>query len=274
MKISAILQHDEEDCGAACMAMIAEYYGLKLPLAKFRNLMCFSNNGTSVYDIVQVAESMNFNAMPLKGNFENLLDAINKGEVHLPCIVLIKSEIFFHFIVVYKVTSKRIYYVDPAEGFCKIPHKQFAVLYENVVIDLQPNESFVKYKYSSNTGKIIKRCLWQNKRSIIFLFVSSVLITFLGIVSSIVVATATGFLVESQENSLDSVHILENVYDTRFVLILCLVFGAKLVAGLIQNVVFSRTASKIEAIMLRDFYDKLIFTPLDTIKRRKSKGHK
>ncbi|MBQ4523967.1 MAG: peptidase domain-containing ABC transporter [Lachnospiraceae bacterium] len=270
MKISAVLQHDEEDCGAACMAMIAGYYGLKLPLAKFRNLMCFSNNGTSVYDIVQVAESLNFNAMPLKGNFENLLESIQKKEVHLPCIVLVKSEVFFHFIVVYKVTSKLIYYIDPAEGYCKISHRQFASVYENVIIELQPNELFIKQKHSSNTGKIIKKCLNQNRKGIIFLFVNSVLITFLGIVASIVVATAMGYLVESQENSLKSVDILKNVYDIKFIIILCLIFCAKLVVELIQNVIFSFAASRIEADMLRNFYDKLLITPLDTIKRRKS----
>lgn len=270
MKISAVLQHDEEDCGAACMAMVAGYYGLKLPLAKFRNLMCFSNNGTSVYDIVQVAESLNFNAMPLKGDFENFLEAIQKKEVHLPCIVLIKSEVFFHFIVVYKVTSKLIYYIDPAEGNCKISHRQFVSVYENVIIELQPNELFIKQKHNSNTGKIIKKCLDQNRKSIIFLFVISVLITFLGIAASIVVATAMGYLIESQENSLNSVDILKKVYDMKFIIILCLIFCSKLVAELIQNFIFSFVASRIEADMLQKFYDKLLATPLDTIKRRKS----
>ena len=36
-KIHLIKQHDEKDCGAACLSMILEYYGLKLPMAVIRD---------------------------------------------------------------------------------------------------------------------------------------------------------------------------------------------------------------------------------------------
>ena len=36
MKI--ILQHDQRDCGAACLAMVAAHYGRKLPVSRCREL--------------------------------------------------------------------------------------------------------------------------------------------------------------------------------------------------------------------------------------------
>lgn len=48
MKYPHIKQHDEKDCGAACLSMICEYYGLKLPLTKFRNLIKVDNQGANM----------------------------------------------------------------------------------------------------------------------------------------------------------------------------------------------------------------------------------
>ena len=39
MKYPHIKQHDEKDCGAACLCMISEYHGLKIPIAKARSLI-------------------------------------------------------------------------------------------------------------------------------------------------------------------------------------------------------------------------------------------
>ena len=135
MKIPVILQHDEEDCGAACMAMMAHYYGLKLPLVKFRDLMCFSNNGTSVYDIVKSAENLNFKAMPMKGSFPDFSEAVKKDEIHLPCIALIKSKVFYHFIVVYKITQKNVVDVYQKNKFSneELPPKNFLFSRKNKI---------------------------------------------------------------------------------------------------------------------------------------------
>ena len=38
MKYICIRQQDEMDCGAACLASVAGYYGLKMPVARLRRL--------------------------------------------------------------------------------------------------------------------------------------------------------------------------------------------------------------------------------------------
>ncbi len=270
MKIPVILQHDEEDCGAACMAIIAHYYGLKLPLVKFRDLMCFSNNGTSVYDIVKSAENLNFKAMPMKGSLTDFSEAVKKNEIHLPCIALIKSKVFYHFIVIYKITKKNVYYIDPAEGRKKESSDTFITVYENVIIDIQPGENFKKIDYSSITARIVKDCIKQNRKNIVFLLLISVVITVFGIIASMLVAQAVGLLIESMELSSGMEEILRNVYNSKFVLILVSVLVFKFAAQLAQNIIFSFAAPKMETFMLQKFYSKLLTTSLDTITRRKS----
>ena len=53
MKYPFVKQHDEKDCGAACLSMICEYYGLKLPLAKLRECIKVDNQGANIYGILK-----------------------------------------------------------------------------------------------------------------------------------------------------------------------------------------------------------------------------
>ena len=46
--IHLIRQHDEKDCGAACLSMILEYYGLKLPLATVREAIKIDKDGANM----------------------------------------------------------------------------------------------------------------------------------------------------------------------------------------------------------------------------------
>ena len=41
-----IKQHDERDCGAACLSMIASHFGLKHPISKYRELTNYISDWT------------------------------------------------------------------------------------------------------------------------------------------------------------------------------------------------------------------------------------
>ena len=58
MKYPFTSQHDERDCGAACLSMICEYYGKKLPIARFRELIKVDNQGANIYGIVTGAKEI------------------------------------------------------------------------------------------------------------------------------------------------------------------------------------------------------------------------
>ena len=60
MKFPFIRQHDEMDCGAICLQMIAQYHGKELAIQDIRE-RCFTNeSGTSIYNISEAAESYGF----------------------------------------------------------------------------------------------------------------------------------------------------------------------------------------------------------------------
>jgi ABC-type bacteriocin/lantibiotic exporter with double-glycine peptidase domain len=48
MKFQTVLQHSEEDCGAACIATIAKHYGRTLAISRVREAVGTGSWGTSL----------------------------------------------------------------------------------------------------------------------------------------------------------------------------------------------------------------------------------
>ena len=82
-------QHEEKDCGAACLSMVSEYYGLKLPYARFRDWIKVDEQGANIYGLVTGGEKAGFIADALEGNGEELLEGITTGEIRFPFIARI-----------------------------------------------------------------------------------------------------------------------------------------------------------------------------------------
>ena len=97
-----IRQHDQRDCGAACLSMIAAHYGLKLPISRCRELTKTDRSGTNLYGLVSGAESIALRAEALSGSPDELLAGISGGEIAFPFIAHIVSEdAMLHYVVVY-----------------------------------------------------------------------------------------------------------------------------------------------------------------------------
>ncbi|MCL2728174.1 MAG: cysteine peptidase family C39 domain-containing protein, partial [Bacteroidales bacterium] len=61
-----IKQHDITDCGAACLASIAAWYGLKLPIARIRQIASTDKKGTNLLGLVEAAGQLGFSAKAVK----------------------------------------------------------------------------------------------------------------------------------------------------------------------------------------------------------------
>ena len=65
-KFKCILQNDETDCGPACLAAIFRKYGLKVSIAKIRDIAGTDRQGTSAYGLVKAINTMAFSKRLLK----------------------------------------------------------------------------------------------------------------------------------------------------------------------------------------------------------------
>src|SRR5215471_20774929 len=71
-KIDHILQIDEMDCGAACLAMICRHFGRKVSLPRIRQLCHTAHDGTSLKAIRHAAAELGLAARALKISLRNL----------------------------------------------------------------------------------------------------------------------------------------------------------------------------------------------------------
>lgn len=57
-----IKQYDTTDCGAACLASVCAYYGLKVPVARIRQYAYTDQKGTNILGMVEAAQKLGFSA--------------------------------------------------------------------------------------------------------------------------------------------------------------------------------------------------------------------
>lgn len=93
-------QLDRMDCGATCLKIISKFHGRLYSLAYLREICGTTREGVSVLNIINGAEKIGLKSRAVKTSFNEL-----SNSVPLPCIIHWRDS---HFIVVYKITSKRV----------------------------------------------------------------------------------------------------------------------------------------------------------------------
>lgn len=111
------LQHDAMDCGAACLRMIAQYYGKHYTAQTLRERSYITREGVSLLGISDAAESIGFKTMGVKASLQKL-----EQEEVTPFIAHWQQQ---HFVVVYKIDKNKVYVADPAEGLIAYTKAEF-----------------------------------------------------------------------------------------------------------------------------------------------------
>ncbi|ADL49932.1 peptidase domain-containing ABC transporter [Clostridium cellulovorans] len=180
-KYHCVKQHDIKDCGAACIATIAKQYGLKIPISKIRELAGTDMKGTSAFGVIKAAEALGFTAKGVKASKpEDIFSEFPK-----PAIAhVIIDESLLHYVVIHSVTKKEILVADPAEGIVKYTPEKFFKIWTGVLIFMTPA---VAFKTGDETKGLFQR-FWGlikvQKNLLTNIFISSMLITLLGIAGS------------------------------------------------------------------------------------------
>ena len=127
-----IRQQDITDCGAACLACIGEWSGVKHPISRIRQWASTDKNGTNVLGMIEAAEKMGFLAKGVRCTSENLQN------IPLPLIAHLKMPGgLLHCVVIYHLTGRKVWSMDPASGvFKKVVIHDFLSLWTGVMIIL------------------------------------------------------------------------------------------------------------------------------------------
>ena len=105
-----ISQNSVQDCGAACLAMVAYFHGMYIGLNRARKAVRTTENGTTLAGMKKGAESLGFIAKAGQATPE-IIDHLNQLE--LPAILLERGN---HWFVLFKVSNGKCTIGDPSSG--------------------------------------------------------------------------------------------------------------------------------------------------------------
>jgi ATP-binding cassette subfamily B protein len=148
-----VKQNDSTDCGLACLAMVAAYFGKKISISELAKNTTLTKNGLYAQDISRVAEQIGFRTLLIKTDLDNLA-----GKLNGPCILHWNKD---HFITLYKIGKEEVHYADPAFGILKVSFEEFKKAWYDIeglgfaiLLDVTPQ--FYKAD-TANVGDVINK---------------------------------------------------------------------------------------------------------------------
>lgn len=185
MKHPITKQHDQKDCGAACLSMIARFYGLNMPIVKYRELIKVDNDGSNLYAITQGASQIGLSANALEGTYNELEKEISSNKIHFPFIArIISEEMFEHYIVVYNITSKKVIAGDPAKGKVTYSIELFKKIWTGHIVTFEKTPRFKKGNEAKGSLKKFVKLVTAQKKLITIVVILSFLISAISLFGS------------------------------------------------------------------------------------------
>lgn len=136
-RLPMIFQTEAAECGLACLAMVASYFGSEIDLPGMRRRASLSIKGVSLKRIIEIAAQLKLDARPLQLEVEKLAALKTPSLLHWD---------LNHFVVLKKVNARSIVIHDPALGIRQISLTEASKHFKGVAIELLPSASFRRNK--------------------------------------------------------------------------------------------------------------------------------
>jgi ATP-binding cassette subfamily B protein len=244
---TTIKQRDITDCGAACLASVAAFYHLGIPVSRIRQMAGTDQKGTNAWGLIQAAEKLGFTAKGVRGGIDAL------PSIPCPAIAhVILSKTLLHFVVIYHLTKDRIEYMDPADGeIHKTSIQEFSEIWSGVLIIMAPGAEFQPKNEKISVYSRFFFLLQPHKFILLQALFGAIVYTILGLSTSIYIQKITDFvLVDGNKNLLNLLSVV--------MLLLVLI---QLFIGYSKNIFVLKTGQKIDARLILGYYKHLLKLP-------------
>lgn len=254
-KIKNIIQHDESDCGIACISFVLHYYGKDVSIRKIREVAGTDKIGTSGLGIIKASEKF---GLSCKGIMVNEKEKI--VSFPMPAILHLKWAGHEHYVVIYKIKKNVAYINDPTIGLTTESLDSLLKKWSGITFILFPTSKFEKGSDKEGFFSRFLILLRPYKRYIIETFVASIFLSFFGIFMSFYFRFLIDEVLYSQIKS--TLNLCSFCY---FIII---VFQVLL--NFCRSQLLTYMGSKIDVSLVSDFYLHLLKLPLDFFQKRKT----
>lgn len=175
-KVPVVMQMEALECGAASLAMILAYHGKWLPLEKVRADCGVSRDGSNLKDMADAAAAYGLKVDPYRCGMEDVKT--------LPVPAIIHWN-FNHFVVLNGFKKNKAVINDPARGTVEVPLDEFDRAFTGIIVCFEPTEDFVADGKKKSVWSFAKARLKGTLVPFIFVILTGLLVTFIGIVNPV-----------------------------------------------------------------------------------------
>ena len=151
-RLPLTLQTEAAECGLACLAMVAGYYGHLSDMAELRRRLSVSLKGVTLKDLMGMADRIGLASRPVR---------IELDELPLLKVPSILHWDLNHFVVLKKATRDMVVIHDPAVGVRRLPLARVSKHFTGIVLELapvagfEPSQAPPRVRVSSVLGRLV-----------------------------------------------------------------------------------------------------------------------
>lgn len=134
------IQHDQSDCGVACLLSLINYYGGDNSLEKLRELSGTNKQGTTLLGLYQAANQLGFEANGCEADLQAVIDHAAPLILHV-----VIEERLQHYVICYGYENEQFIIGDPAKGITTYSKEELEKIWKSkTCLTLKPTNKFVK----------------------------------------------------------------------------------------------------------------------------------
>ena len=248
IRFKCILQNDETDCGPACLAAIFRKYGLKVTIAKIRDIAGTDRQGTNAHGLVKVIEHFGFQQKVVEAD-----KSVLTNKLPLPAIAhVIIDDSLLHYVVITKVKGDTVVVSDPAKGIVKYKKEDFLKIWTNILILIAPTNKSQKGNKKQSTLLSFFCLLISQKWLLLRIFILSMILTSIGIITSFYYQVLMDDIVPS--SSLEMLNYVS-------VITLCLFF-VQIGLNFLRGFLIVKLEQNIDIPIMLGYYNHALILPM------------
>lgn len=133
-RLPVIRQAESAECGLACLAMMASWYGHNIDLPSLREFFTVSSQGMTLKRLTECAAGLRLSSRAVR------LELSDLKSLDLPCILHWNMN---HFVVLHKVRGNQLTLHDPERGKVKLSLQEVGKHFTGVALELTPTADFI-----------------------------------------------------------------------------------------------------------------------------------
>jgi ATP-binding cassette, subfamily C, bacteriocin exporter len=242
-----VRQQDITDCGAACLASVAAWFRLNLPVARIRQLANTDKQGTNMLGMLEAAEKLGFTAKGIKGSYKCLFDIPKPSIIH----VIIEGG-YHHYKVLYRINKKSVRLMDPMDGKMHIVgHDAFKKEWTGVALILVPSADFKPMNGRWSPARRFIALMWPHKSIILQCLFGAGAYSILGLTTSLYVQKIVDHvLVDGNINLLNIMSLMMFIF-----------LFIKIFISISKSIFTLKTGQQIDATLIMGYYRHLLKLP-------------